>query len=303
MQPRNTFLSVAALCVALVPAWAQSTQGVTENATTKISEHVYAIVGFPNIAIVTGTRGTLVVDTGMGAKNGAVIVREVQKLTKNPQLYLTTTHFHPEHSTGEQAFPPNTVLIRNTAQQEEMDRRGAEYIAMFSSRSAQNKELLKDVKLRTPGILYDRELKLDLGGVTARLFWLGAAHTKGDELIMVEPDSVLIPGDIVQSKMVPNMPNEDASVKGWLAILDQLEPLKPRFVIPDHGDLGDGSLIAKERGFLANLQLRALELKRQGLGVDDAGKQIQAEFKAKYPDWTNLGPIPNAVRRVYAEAQ
>jgi glyoxylase-like metal-dependent hydrolase (beta-lactamase superfamily II) len=304
---RNCFLAVAALCVALAQAWAQNTQSVTENATMKIPEHVYAIVGFPNIAIVTGTRGTLVVDTGMGAKNGAVIVREVQKLKQkqagNPQLYLTTTHFHPEHSTGEQAFPPNTVLIRNTAQQEEMDRRGAEFIATFSSRSAQNQELLKDVKLRTPDILYDRELKLDLGGVTARLFWLGAAHTKGDEMILVEPDSVLIPGDIVQSKLVPNMPNEDASVKGWLAILDQLEALKPRLVVPDHGDLGDGSLIAKERGFLADLQLRALELKRQGLGVEDAGKQMQAEFKTKYPDWTNLGPIPNAVRRVYAEAQ
>ena len=286
---------------AAVPALAQNPQGVPENATIKVSDHVYAIVGFPNIAIVTGTRGTLVVDTGMGAKNGAVIVREVQKLTKAPNLYLTTTHFHPEHATGEQAFPPNTVLIRNTAQQDELDRRGAEFIPTFSSRSAQNKELLQGVKLRKPDILYDRELKLDLGGVTARLFWLGAAHTKGDELIMVEEDSVLIPGDIVQNRLVPNMPNEDATVKGWLAILEQLEALKPRLIVPDHGDLGDGSLVAKDRAFLADLQRRALELKRQGVSVDDAGKQIQAEFKTKYPDWTNLNPIPNAVRRVYAE--
>jgi len=284
-----------------VAAQAQTPQGVPENATIKVSEHVHAIVGFPNIAIVTGTRGTLVVDTGMGARNGAVIVREVQKLTKVPILYLTTTHFHPEHSTGEQAFPPSTVLVRNSAQQDELDRRGAEFIATFSSRSAQNKELLQDVKLRMPDILYDRELKLDLGGVTARLFWLGAAHTKGDELIMVEEDSVLIPGDIVQNKLVPNFPNEDASVKGWLAVLDQLAPLKPKFVVPDHGDLGDGSLVTQERAFLQDLQRRALELKRQAVSADDAGKQIQTEFKTKYPDWTNLNPIPNAVRRVYAE--
>lgn len=290
---------MAALCVAA--ALAQTPQGVPENATQKVSPHVYAIVGFPNIAIVTGTRGTLVVDTGMGAKNGAVIVREVRKLTQAPILYLTTTHFHPEHSTGEQAFPPSTILVRNTAQQDEMDRRGAEYIATFSSRSAQNKELLTGVHLRQPDILFDRELKLDLGGVTARLFWLGAAHTKGDELIMVEEDSVLIPGDIVQNKLVPNLPNEDASVKGWLAVLDQLAPLKPKFIVPDHGNLGDGSLIAEDRAFLADLQRRAQELKRQGVSVEDAGKQIQTEFKTKYPGWTNLNPIPNAVRRVYAE--
>ncbi len=157
------------------------------------------------------------------------------------------------------------------------------------------------MKLRKPDIVFDREMKLDLGGVTARLFWFGAAHTKGDELIMVEEDSVLIPGDIVQSKLVPNLPNEDASFKGWLAVLDQLVPLKPRLVVPDHGDLGDGSLVEQQRAFMKDLQSRAQALKRQGINADDAAKQIQAEFKTKYPDWTNLNPIPNAVRRIYAE--
>src|SRR5262249_40357440 len=139
-----------------------------------------------------------------------------------------TTHFHPEHAAGEGAFPPQTILIRPVAQQEELEKRGQEYLDLFSSRSAQNKELLAGVKFRQPDLVFGQEVKLDLGGVTARLFWLGAAHTKGDELIFVEEDGVLIPGDIVQNKLVPNMPNEDASPKGWLAILDQLASLKAR---------------------------------------------------------------------------
>lgn len=280
---------------------APAPQGVPENAVMRISEHVYAIVGFPNIAIVTGTRGTLVVDTGMGTRNGAVVLREAQKLAKAPALYLTTTHFHPEHAAGEGAFPPSTVLIRPKAQQEELERRGKEFIDLFSSRSAQNKQLLEGVKFRQSDIVFDREAKLDLGGVTTRLFWLGAAHTKGDELIFVEPDSVLIPGDIVQSRMAPNMPNEDASPKGWIAILDQLAPLQPRLIVPDHGELGDGSLIAKERAFLAGLRQRALDLKGQGMPVDEAGKTLTVEFKMKYPDWPSMGPVPNVVRRVYEE--
>jgi len=283
--------------------WSQAPQGVPENAAKRVSDHVYAIVGFPNIAFVVGSRATLVVDTGMGPRNGAIVAREAQKLAKGSVLYLTTTHFHPEHAAGESAFPANTILIRPSAQQDEVNRRGAEYIDLFSSRSAQNKELLQGVKLRQADIVFDREAKLDLGGVTARLFWWGAAHTKGDELIFVPEDSVLIPGDIVQSKLVPNMPNEDASVKGWFALLDQLEPLKPRYVVPDHGDLGDGSLIAKERAFLAEVQKRALELKRQGTSVEEAGKLLQAELKTKYPDWENMNPVPNVVRRVYDEAR
>ena len=77
-----------------------------ENAVTRVSEHVYAIIGFPNIAFVVGTRATLAVDTGMGPRNGAIVAREAQKLAKGPTLYLTTTHFHPEHAAGESAFPP-----------------------------------------------------------------------------------------------------------------------------------------------------------------------------------------------------
>jgi len=274
-----------------------------ENSVTRVSDHVYAIQGWPNIGIIVGDRATLVVDTGMGPRNGATVVREVQKLAKSPTLYLTTTHFHPEHASGDSAFPAGTFLIRPAVQQEEMQARGQEFLELFRGRSPQFKELLQDVKLRTPDLTFDREVKLDLGGVTARLMWLGPAHTRGDELTLVEPDLVLFPGDIVESGLVPSMPNADSSVKGWLAILDKLEPMKPRLIVPDHGALGDGSLVAKERAFLFDLQTRALELKRQGTSPEDAGKLLTTELKAKYPTWENMGPVPNVVRRVYAESQ
>jgi glyoxylase-like metal-dependent hydrolase (beta-lactamase superfamily II) len=216
-------------------------------------------------------------------------------------MYLTTTHFHPEHAMGEQAFPPRTVIIRPAVQQDEMNKHANELMDLFRGFSAQSKELLQDVKLRAPDITFDKEVKLDLGGVATRLMWWGPAHTQGDELIFVEQDSVLIPGDIVQDKIVPNMPNADASVKNWLAILDRLEPLHPRLVLPDHGALGDGSLIAKERAFLMQLQTRSLELKREGKSAEEASAIVTAEFKKKYTDWQTMGPVANVVKRVYAE--
>ena len=294
--------TLAALLLSLsVLGLAQESMMLPENSVTRVSEHVYAIVGFPNIGIVVGDRATLVVDTGLGARNGAIVVKQAEKLAKAPNLYLTTTHFHPEHAMGEQAFPARTVIIRPAVQQEEMNKHAAEMMDLFRGFSAQSKELLQDVKLRPPDITFDKEIKLDLGGVTARLFWLGPAHTLGDELIFVVEDSVLLPGDIVQDKIVPNMPNADASVKGWLAILDQLEPLKPRFVVPDHGVLGDGSLIAKERAFLLDVQTRSLELKRQGKSAEEASGIVGAEFKTKYAGWQSMGPVSNVVKRVYAE--
>jgi glyoxylase-like metal-dependent hydrolase (beta-lactamase superfamily II) len=301
MPHRHSAILVALLLVFPALNFAQENMMLPENSVTRVSEHVHAIVGFPNIGIVVGDRATLVVDTGLGPKNGAIVLKQAEKLGKGQILYLTTTHFHPEHAMGEQAFPAKTVIIRPAVQQEEMNQHAIELMDLFRGFSAQSKELLEEVKIRNPDIVFDKEITLDLGGVSARLMWLGPAHTRGDELIFVEPDSVLIPGDVVQDKIVPNMPNADASVKGWLAILDQLAPLHPRFVLPDHGALGDGSLIAKERAFLLDLQGRTLELKRQGKSVDEAVTTVTAEFKTKYPDWQTMGPVANVVKRVYAE--
>jgi glyoxylase-like metal-dependent hydrolase (beta-lactamase superfamily II) len=85
-----------------------------------------------------------------------------------------------------------------------MDSHGEDMIRMFASRDEFWKSLLAGEQLRAPDEIVERELRLNLsGGVTARLLWLGAAHTKGDELIFVDPDKTLISGDVVQNKVGP----------------------------------------------------------------------------------------------------
>jgi glyoxylase-like metal-dependent hydrolase (beta-lactamase superfamily II) len=294
-------LIASAAIAAARPPQAPASLMLPENQVTHVSDHVWAIVGFPNIGIVVGDRATLVVDTGLGPRNGAIALHEAQKLAKGPVLYLTTTHYHAEHAAGEGAFPPNTILVRPIAQQNELEDQGAAFLAMFSSRSAQMKELLTGVTFRAPDITFEKELNLDLGGVTARLFWLGQAHTKGDEMVDVQPDRTLISGDIIQNKMVPNLPDDNASMKGWVDILSQLRLMKFNSIVPDHGALGDGSLIEQDFRFFTKLQSRSLELKKQGQSAADAGQALLAEFKAEFPDWPNLSAIPNVVKHVYAE--
>jgi glyoxylase-like metal-dependent hydrolase (beta-lactamase superfamily II) len=293
---------ISAIAVLALATAAGQNMPLLEENSTRVSDHVYAMMGFPNIAIVIGSRATLVVDTGLGPRNGATVMRVVKKLSTNQKLFLTTTHFHVEHTAGEAGFPAETILVRPAAQQEEAEKSVAGMIVRFSAMSEQNRGLLAGVKLRAPDMVFDTEARLDLGGVTARLLWLGAGHTKGDELIFVEPDSTLISGDIVQDKLVPRVNSGEGTPLGWLAILDKIAPLNPRYVVPDHGGLGDGSLIANQRAFILDLQSRALALKRQGVPVSDAGKQLAAEFRAKYPGWGNMELVPSFVERVYAES-
>jgi glyoxylase-like metal-dependent hydrolase (beta-lactamase superfamily II) len=303
-MPSHIKLPLHALVVltglTLLNAYAQTAQPLLGEDTTKISDHVWAIMGFPNVAIVVGERATLVVDTGLGPRNGATVARAAAKLSRNQKLFLTTTHFHPEHAAGEAGFPPNTILIRNAVQQQEMEQHGKEMIDMFSSRSAQNKELLADVKLRSPDVIFETDAKIDLGGVTVRLLWFGGAHTKGDELSFVEPDGTLISGDVVQNKVVPNIFGDGGTPSSWIAVLDKISALHARYVLPDHSAPGDGTLVSKERAFIDDLRTRALALKHQGVSADDAGKQLSAEFKTKYSDWPNTN-VAGFVRSIYAE--
>jgi glyoxylase-like metal-dependent hydrolase (beta-lactamase superfamily II) len=286
--------------LACVPGFAQMSQPVLGEDAVKVSDHVWAIMGFPNVAIVVGSRATLIVDTGLGPRNGATVSRVAAKLAPNQRLYLTTTHFHPEHAAGDAGFPANTILIRDAVQQQEMEKHGTEMVETFSSRSAQNKELLADVKLRSPDIIFDTEAKIDLGGVTARLLWFGAAHTKGDELTLVEPDGTLVSGDVVQNKVVPNIFGDGGTPASWLAVLDKVSALNVKHVLPDHSAPGDGSLVLQERAFIDDLRTRALALKRQGVSADDAGKQLGVEFKTKYADWPSMN-VAGFVKSVYAE--
>jgi glyoxylase-like metal-dependent hydrolase (beta-lactamase superfamily II) len=120
---------------------------------------------------------------------------------------------------------------------------------------------------------------------------------------MVDEDSLMFTGDIVQDRISPNFTCDACSPRQWIAVIDQVAPLKPKQVAPDHGPLGDASLIGKERAFLADLQARVVELKKEGKSADEAGKIIQAEFQTRHPEWGGLNNIPSSVKHAYADPQ
>jgi glyoxylase-like metal-dependent hydrolase (beta-lactamase superfamily II) len=275
-----------------------------EGLTRRLSSHVFVIYGNPNIAIVTGDTATLVVDTGLGRRNGAFITGEVAKLTKAARLFLTTTHAHPEHAAGQDGFPPDTVVIRPKVQQRELEEIGPGMIDLFRSRNETNRDLLADAKIGKADILFDDDLTVDLGGVTVRLVWFGPAHTNGDTLALVEPDSVLVSGDVVQNRTGIGLTGSRSSLASWIAVVDKVAALKPAVILPDHSLPGDGPLlIAEQRGFLADLAESVAASKRQGRSAEEAARQIGADFQARYAGWTRMNFLERSVITAYRDAQ
>ena len=274
-----------------------------EGLTRQLSPHVFIIYGNPNIAVVVGATATLVVDTGLGRRNGAFITGEVAKLTKATRLFLATTHAHPEHASGQDGFPPDAVVIRPKVQQQELEEIGPGMIETFRSRNETNRDLLADAHVGKADILFDDALTLDLGGVSVRLTWFGPAHTNGDTLAFVEPDSVLVSGDVVQNKAGIGLTGSRSSLTSWIAVVDKVAALKPALILPDHSLPGDGRLIVEQRDFLTDLQESVQALKRQGKSAEEAARQISADFPARYKGWTRLNFLERSVIAAYPDAQ
>jgi glyoxylase-like metal-dependent hydrolase (beta-lactamase superfamily II) len=280
---------------------------VKEGITIKLSEHVFAIPDervpmVPNVGIVVGNRATLIVDPGMGARSGEAVMRETAKVSHNRELYLVTTHFHPEHTTGEAGLPPTAKLIRARAQQQDVDEMGMEWVKIFSSRSPVVANVLQGfTSFRKPDELFDTEKTLDLGGVKVRCLRLGPGHTRGDVVFYVEEDRVLFSGDLAMNGAFPAFATPQSRADTWLKSLDALDALHPQRLVPSHGPLADASIIGQYRAYLKGLQERVAELKRAGKSASEAADMLQAEFRAKYPDWAQPVRIVAAVNVVYAE--
>jgi glyoxylase-like metal-dependent hydrolase (beta-lactamase superfamily II) len=277
---------------------------IQENATVKVSEHVYVIPdgnvgGVPNVGIVVGNRATLVVDTGLGVRNGQTVLREMGKVSRHADIYIVATHFHSEHTLGESAFPPSAKLIRARAQQQDIDEFGVQ--PNFAARSAAMADLVKDAQLRPADEIFDAEKTLDLGGVKVRLLWFGRTHTNGDTLIFIEGDNVMFAGDVVMNRRFLGFASPRSSLQAWLYSLDKIEGLRPARIVPSHGQMGDSSLIEMNRSYLKTVQARISELKREGKTLEQATETVTAELKSQYPDWT--GNAGSAARSAYAEAK
>jgi len=268
-----------------------------------ISQHVHVIPDnsvplVPNVGYVVGDKAVLVIDTGLGPRNGETVFAVAQKLAGSRPIFLAVTHVHPEHDLGAQAFPPDTKLIRSADQQKDIAEFGLDLAKVFAGRSANNAELLKGADFRKPDLVFDKEYDLDLGGVTARLLALGPNHTRGDVGIWVERDRVLFAGDLAM-KAQPAFASPYSSMQQWFASLDRLEALKPAVVVPSHGPLGDAGFITGYRNYLKEVQERTSAEKKAGRSADAAVQQVSAAMADRYPD---RGRLAGAIKAAYAAA-
>lgn len=301
MAMAAVFALIATEAIAQPPAGPPQVPMIQAGGLTVVSRHVQVIPDnavslVPNVGFIVGTRGVLVVDTGLGPKNGAVVAEVAQRLAKGGQIWLVTTHAHPEHDLGAQAFPASTRLIRSKDQVADIADQGLRLAQVFAGRSSAIADLLKDADFRAADVTFDKEYVLDLGGVSARIIAMGPNHTAGDTAVWVGAERVLFSGD-VSMKPQPSIMAAKSSVAQWMKSLDAFEALKPAVVVPSHGPIGDVGLVQGYRAYLREVAERTAAAKAAGATLEAATASVTEAMAGRYPDRARLS---GAVRMAYA---
>jgi glyoxylase-like metal-dependent hydrolase (beta-lactamase superfamily II) len=260
----------------------------------------------PNVGVIGGQDAVLVVDTGMGPSNAEVVLKFAEEYARGRKLYLTTTHFHPEHAFGAQTFAGEATFLINQAQADDLKTKGPGYLEMFRGLGAVVARRLEGVELAQPDVVYDQAYDLDLGGRVVQLRATGRAHSRGDQVVKVPDAGVLFTGDLVEAgqfAIFPWFPPHDADVSGtrWLAVMQRLAAEPPRVVVPGHGAIGDARLLADVRDYLTLLRDETWTRRDSAMSEETIVEEISALMIQRHPDWAGREWLETGVKCLCSE--
>jgi glyoxylase-like metal-dependent hydrolase (beta-lactamase superfamily II) len=260
----------------------------------------------PNIGLIGGRHSVLVVDTGLGPRNAAKVLAFAAEFARGRALFLTTTHFHPEHAFGAQVFAGQAVYVANRVQADELAAKGAASLAQFRGLGEQVARELEGVELPAPDVVYDGGCDLDLGGRVVQLRPTGRGHTRGDQVITVPDAGVMFTGDLVETGQFAIFPwfppyETDVSGVGWIAVMERLIGEAPRVVVPGHGVIGGVERLTTVRDYLTELRDETWARRDAGMAEDAVTAEVHALLSERHPDWAQAFWIDSGVGCLFAE--
>jgi glyoxylase-like metal-dependent hydrolase (beta-lactamase superfamily II) len=141
--------------------------------------------------------------------------------------------------------------------------------------------LIDEVRLVPPTVLVAEELTLDLGGRKLLLRAWPVAHSDNDLTVLDASSGILYAGDLVFQAHIPVL---DGSIRGWLAVLDQLSAIPAQRVVPGHGPVGDWpGALAGERRYLQTLASDTRALVADGKTLATAADTAAASERSRWP--------------------
>jgi glyoxylase-like metal-dependent hydrolase (beta-lactamase superfamily II) len=329
-------LLLSGIAVSALVFQAQGQTPQTAYRFQQIVPGVYSAIGTgtlnvgSNSAVVVNADDVLIVDSHISPESARVMLKEIKTITDKPVRFLVNTHFHFDHTNGNQVFGPPVEVIGHSFTRAKLlgdvmhkglfadtlaalpgqidslkQRAAAETDPAAKARLEQQlrvqqayAEQVKEVKPTPPTVTLDDRMTLYRGDREIRLIYLGHGHTGGDVVVYLPKERLVATGDLLVNGIANLV---DGYVNEWPDALEKLRAIDFVDVIPGHGDPFKG----KERidwfqAYLRDLWKQATALHDQKVPAADAAKRIDmTAHKAHYPAITGAGVNPTAVARMY----
>jgi cyclase len=281
---RQSFLCLLSLLLCFLctapPATAQQNTGLH---VLPVQGGVYMIVGAGgNITVQVGNDGILMVDTGLAQMTDQVLaeIRQLARpVTNRPIRLIINTHFHPDHSGGnEKARAAGKTITGGNVAGNIQD--ATEGSALYAHENVMKRmSAPTGVQSPTPtgawptDTYFGEEKDIFFNGEAIQLFHPKPAHTDGDSIVFFRRSDVVSTGDIFMTTSYPIIDLQNGgSINGVVDalnfIIDLTIPAEKQeggtMVIPGHGRLCDEADVVEYRDMVTIIRDRVQDMIKKG---------------------------------------
>ena len=228
-----------------------------------------------NVTLIGSDKGLVVVDTHGSTRAGSEVVGDVRRLGAGEVTAVVNTHWHFDHTFGNEAFRTAYGAIPIHAHENAVTEL-AEGADDRKQRYRDSDDPHRDDVLATEIVLPDQTFSsarvLDLGDRLVELVYPGRGHTSGDIVVRVPDADVVLAGDLVEESAAPSF-GLDSWPMDWPLSLDIVIGLvtTSTVVVPGHGAPVDRDFVETQRNEIGVLAETIRDLATRGVPARPGG--------------------------------
>lgn len=251
-----------------------------------------------NVTLIGSERGLVVVDTHGSVTAGGQVVDDVRRLGAGEVVAVVNTHWHFDHTFGNQAFRTAYGAVPIHAHETAVEELLAGADALKQRYADSPDDPHRDEVLATEVVVPDHTFSsarvLDLGDRVVELVHPGRGHTAGDLVVRIPDCDVLLAGDLVEESAPPAF-GDDSHPMEWPLTLDIVLGLTTgaSVVVPGHGAPVDRDFVETQRNQIGIVAETIRDLAGRGVPLAEALGAAEWPFPAE--------GLETAVRRAYEQ--
>jgi len=253
-------------------------KGVTIK-STKVTDQIYMLEGQGgNIGIFIGEDAVFMIDDQF-APLTSKILEAIKKITPKKVDYLINTHWHGDHTGGNENMGKEGTLI--IAQENVRKRMSSEYVRRGRTMPA-------SPKIALPVITFDKDISFHINNDDILATHVHNAHTDGDALIYFANNNVLHTGDSYFQKGFPYIDlNSGGSINGYIEGIQKMIVITDddTKIIPGHGKLSSKAELKTYLKMLITLKDRVLVEISNGKTLQEVTKNSEITKGYKSNSW------------------